>query len=76
MAEREEMTAKPQVIQRTIPGGFNHSTQEWMPARTYDDRTGKWEAEQDGVKALSSTREKAEGFVRFILANRAGVAHG
>lgn len=64
------MNAKPQVIQRTTPGWFNRAICEWMPERTYDDVTGMWEAEEDNVKALSSTREKAEDFVRFILARR------
>lgn len=27
------MIARPQVIRRTVPGGFNHCAQEYMPPR-------------------------------------------
>jgi hypothetical protein len=67
MATMPEMTSKPQVIQRTVKRSFNHSIGEWMPEQTYRYQTSWWEAEQDGVKALAQTKEKAEEFVRFIL---------
>jgi hypothetical protein len=64
------MNANPQILKRAIPRSFNHSAQEWMPEDIAEYRTGWWEAHEHGVKALAQTREKAEDFVRFILANR------
>lgn len=64
------MEANPQIIERTIPAWRNKVTGEYHEEHTYGDRTGKWEAREDGVTTLSSTREKAEEFCRFILAHR------
>lgn len=65
------MTAQPRTIKRVAPGGFNHSAMERMPPREYDEQTDMWEAEQDRVVAVAPTQERAEDFVRFILARRA-----
>lgn len=64
------MEANSQTIERTIPAWRNKATGEYHQERTYEDRTGKWEAREEGVTTLSSTRGGAEEFCRFILAHR------
>jgi hypothetical protein len=63
------MEANPQIIERTVPARLGGDG-EPLPAHTYGDRTGMWIAREDGVTALSPTREKAEAFCREILACR------
>lgn len=66
---------RPVTRKVTIPAGWNHSTLEPTPERTFDEPTGWIEVvADDGLRAAARTEEGARGMLEKMRMARAARA--
>ncbi len=71
MTANDAITVEPNMVEREIPGYFNHAAQEHMPARTVSDRHGfiaRWP--EKGLQGWSMSKEAAVAMVEKMAARK------